>query len=296
MNESQLQTFLTVAEYKSYSKAAVVLNVTQPTITSRIKSLEDIMECELFERVGHEISLTKEGNMLTDYANKILIYITHSKEITNMVKAPVIKVGFSPGYDYSFIIELLKTIKSMGDIDIKVIEGHDSVSLNEKILSGEMDLVFTREVLTNSRDVVSEYLFDNNLVLVLPVNHELCSKESLSIEDLNGETIISFRRNSALWQLIDKELIGANNLTRIEVENNEMLLKAVSNNIGIGVIPELGFDVNYESKIEIREISNIYNIQNRVYVQYRKTAQMQDLAKKIIYSIINHKYSESSTE
>ncbi|UJL45592.1 LysR family transcriptional regulator [Virgibacillus sp. NKC19-16] len=293
MNESQLQTFLTVAKYKSYSKAAVVLNVTQPTITSRIKALEDILQCELFTRIGHEIFLTKEGNMFIDYANNILIYITHSKEITNMVKDPVVKVGFSPGYAYSFIIELLKTIKSIGEIDIQVIEGHDSVSLNEGVLSGEIDLVFTREVLVNNHDVMSEYLFDNNLVLVLPTNHHLCSKQSLNIEDLNTETIISYRRNSALWKEIDKELIAARNVTRIDVDNNEMLLKAVANEIGIGIIPELGIDTRYETEVEIREISNIYNIPNKVYVQYRKSSQIRNLAKKIIYSIIHHKYAEA---
>lgn len=292
MNESQLQTFLTVSKYKSYSKAAVVLNVTQPTITSRIKALEDILQCELFTRIGHEIFLTKEGNMFIDYANNILIYITHSKEITNMVKDPVVKVGFSPGYAYSFIIELLKTIQSIGDIDIQVIEGHDSVSLNERVLSGEIDLVFTRDVLSNNHDVISEYLFENNLVLVLPTNHHLCNKQSLHIEDLNDETIISYKRNSALWKTIDEQLIAAKNVTRIDVDNNEMLLKAVANKIGIGIIPELGIDTRYETEVEIREISNIYNIPNKVYVQYRKSSQIRNLAKKIIYSIIHHKYSE----
>ncbi|MCD2137338.1 LysR family transcriptional regulator [Salinicoccus halitifaciens] len=296
MNEIQLQTFLTIVEHKSYSKAAAVLNVTQPTITSRIKALEDIMQCELFKRVGHEIFLTNEGNMLTEYANKILIYIKHSKEIPNILKSPVIKVGFSPGYDYSFIIELLKTVKSIGGMDIRVTEGHDSVSLNESILSGEMDIVFTREVLADSREVVSEYLFENNLILVLPANHHLCSRQSISVEDLNNETIISFRRNSVLWQLIDKELIGANNLTRIDVENNEMLLKAVANDIGIGIIPELGIDKRHEPGIEVREISNLYNLQNSVYVQYRKNPQMEKVAKKIIYSIIQHKYSVAHAE
>ncbi|MBP1971715.1 DNA-binding transcriptional LysR family regulator [Virgibacillus natechei] len=291
MNESQLQTFLTVAKYKSYSKAAVILNVTQPTITSRIKALEDILQCELFKRIGHEIFLTKEGNMFIDYANNILIYITHSKEITNMVKDPVIKVGFSPGYAYSFIIELLKTIKSTGDIDIQVIEGHDSVSLNERVLSGEIDLIFSRDVLSNNQNLISEYLFDNNLVLVLPANHHLCEKQTLQIDDLNGESIISYSRNSSLWKLIDEQLIRAQNITRIDVDNNEMLLKAVANEIGIGIIPELGIDTRYETEVEIREISNIYNIPNKVYVQYRKNPQIESLAKKIIYSIIQHKYS-----
>lgn len=293
MTESQLQTFLTVAKYKSYSKAAAVLNVTQPTVTSRIKALEDILNCELFKRIGHDIFLTKEGSMLIDYADNILIYITHSKEICNMVKDPVIKVGFSPGYAYSFIIELLKTIKSFDNIDIQVIEGHDSVSLNEMVLTGEIDLVFTREVLSNNNEVISEYLFENKLVFALPKNHPLCNKETLEIEDLNKENIISYKRNSALWKLIDAQIIGAKDIIRIDVDNNEMLLKSVANEIGIGVIPELGIDARYEEDIEIREISDIYDIPNDVYVQYRRSSQIQKLAKKITYSIINHKYSEA---
>lgn len=293
MNEVQLETFLTVVKYKSYSKAAVVLNVTQPTVTARIKALEDILQCEIFERDGHEIFLTKEGNMLIDYAKNILVTIAHSKEITNMVKEPIIKVGFSPGYSYSYIVELLKTIKSIDDMDIQVIEGHDSVILNEMILTGEVDLVFTRDSLPNTSDVISEYLFDNKLVLALPKNHHLCRKEAIHIEDLNKETIISFRRNTTLWKLVDEQLIGTKDLTRIDVHNNEMLLKAVGNEIGVGIIPELGIDARYETAVEFREINEIHDIPNQVYVHYRKTSQMENLAKKIIYSIIQHKYSEA---
>ncbi|WP_028782162.1 LysR family transcriptional regulator [Thalassobacillus devorans] len=292
MNESQLHTFLTVVQHRSYSKAAEDLKVTQPTVTSRIKALEDILQCQLFKRIGHEIFLTEEANLFIEYAKNILIYINHSKEIPNMVKDPIIKVGFSPGYSHSFIVELLKTIKSLGDIDVQVIEGYDSVSLNERALSGEVDLIFTRNVLANNPDITSEYLFDNNLVVVLPKNHPLCQKQSLLVKDLSGETIISYRRNSTLWNLIDKQLIGAQNITRMDVDNNEMLLNAVANDIGIGIIPKLGIDKRYDAEVEVREIDEIYSIPNEVYVQFRNNSRIESLAKKIIYSIINHKYTE----
>ncbi|RDW18893.1 LysR family transcriptional regulator [Oceanobacillus chungangensis] len=291
MNESQLETFLTVSECKSFSKAADVLNVTQPTVTSRIKSLEDILKCELFTRIGHEISLTEEGIIFTEYAKNILINMKHSKEIRNMIKTPVIKVGFSPGYSYSFIIELLKAVKSVGNIDVQVVDGYDSVSLNEKALLGEVDLVFTRDMLPNSPYITSEYLFDNHLVVVLPIDHHLCKKQTLAIEDLHGETILSYKRNSELWKSIDHQLISAGNITRIDVENNEMLLNAVANELGIGIIPELGIDKKYKSKIIIRDISALTSIPNKVYVQYRKNSQIEKLGKKLIYSVINHKYS-----
>ncbi|GGC97964.1 LysR family transcriptional regulator [Thalassobacillus devorans] len=293
MNECQLNTFLTIVKYKSYSKAAEVLDVTQPTVTSRIKALEEILQCQLFKRIGHEIYLTEEGNLFIEYAKNILLYINHSKEIPNMVKDPIIKVGFSPGYSHSFIVELLKTIKSIGDIDVQVIEGYDSVSLNERALSGEVDLIFTRNALSNNQDITSEYLFENNLVVVMPKEHALCQKQSLGVKDLSGETIISYRRNSTLWNLIDKQLNGAQNITRMDVDNNEMLLNAVANEIGIGIIPKLGVDRRYEEEVEVREIDEIYNIPNHVYVQFRNNSRIESLAKKIIYSIINHKYTEA---
>lgn len=293
MNESQLVTFLMIAKYKSYSKAAVALCVTQPTITSRIKALEEILQCQLFTRTGHEIFLTKEGTMFVDYAKSILTYIENSKEIHKLVKDPIIKVGFSPGYTYSFIVELLKSIKTIGNIDIQIIEGYDSIDLNNRCLAGELDLVFTRENVSASHpDIISEYLFDNPLVAVLPREHELCKKDEILLKDLHEKTIISFRRGSSLWKLIDQQLIRTKNLTRIDVENNEMLLQAVENKIGIGILPELGINKLLQNeKIAIRNIEHISQIPNKVYVQYRKTSQIEQLAKKIVYTIINHKYT-----
>lgn len=297
MNESQLQSFLAVAKFKSYSKAAQKLNVTQPTITSRIKTLENILKCKLFKRVGHEIFLTKEGELFLNYAKNIAIYMNHSKEIVNMIKEPTIKVGFAPSYSYSFIVEVLKTVKLSGNVNIEVIEGYDSISLNKMALAGEVDLIFTREALPARHDIISEYLFDNPLVVVIPKQHPLNQKKRLRLNDLNGETIISFRRNSPLWKLIDQHLIGVKNITRIDLDNNEMLIQAVANGIGIGITPKLTIDHNCKfNKLEIHEIKEISSIPNKVYVQYRENPRIKTLTKKIIYSIINYRYSHHPLE
>ena len=291
MNESQLETFLTVAESKSFSKAAEILGVTQPTVTSRIKTLENTLEFSLFTRDGHEISLTKEGGLFLEYAKNILVNIRHAKEIKNIVKSPEIKVGFSPGYAYSFIIETLKAVKALGNINVQIIDGFSSEMLYEKVVSGDLDLIFTREVSHENPNIESEYLFDNHLVVVLPTDHPLIEKHPLHIEDLSNETIFSYKRNSELWNMIDNQLIKAQNINRIDLENNEMLLNAVANGLGIGIIPELGVDQKYKKKICIASINELRKIPNKVYVRYRKHSYIEKLAKKIIYAVINHKYS-----
>lgn len=218
--------------------------------------------------------------------------MNQSKEISNMTRAPVIRVGFSPGYCYSFIVELLKTIKSIGNIDIQVIEGYDSVDINERLLAGEVDLIFSRDLIAGNEDIESEFLFQNELVVLLPSGHPLNHYPQLELEHLNHETVISFRRRSNLWKLIDEKLLAVKGLTRIDVDNNEMLLKAVANNIGIGVIPKLGINHPDSKNISIRKIDALTSISNSVYVQYRNSPHMNNLAKKITYAVIAHKYAQ----
>ena len=82
MDTNQLETFLAIIEYSNYSRAAEFLNVTQPTVTARIKNLEHELNCKLFDREGKNVSLTKEGEVFVEYATSILTYMEHSNEAT----------------------------------------------------------------------------------------------------------------------------------------------------------------------------------------------------------------------
>src|SRR5699024_8238729 len=108
-----------------------------------------------------------------------------------------------------------------------------------------------------------------------------------------GETIISFRRNSLLWELVYQHLIGVHNVTRIDLDNNEMVVQAVASGIGIGIRPKLTIDKKCKHhNIIIYKIKEISNIPNKVYVQYRENPLTRSLTKKIVYSIINYRYTQ----
>lgn len=296
MNKVQLETFLAVMKYSSFSEAAKQMNVTQPTITSRIKALEAELSCRLFRRNGHEIVLTNEGNTFLTYAEGILATMKHSKEMIKNITKPMIRIGFSPGYAYSFIVELLHVAQKLESFDVQVVEGYDSLDLNNKLLTGEVDLIFNRYALTNQPGIESEYLFDNNLVLLVGKSHVLSKKRKLTLDDLVGETIISYRRNSGLWEEIDQQLLQVRNLKRIDVDNNEMLKRAIKNNIGIGIIPFLGLDKSDKKEIQVTTADEISAIPNKVYVQHRKNPILEKAVKKITYAIINHKYDDMNDD
>ena len=88
---NQLETFLAVIDLQNYSKAAEYLHVTQPTVTARIKNLENELNCKLFDRDGKNLSLSKEGKIFQEYATSILTYMNHSLEATMTSMSPLLK-------------------------------------------------------------------------------------------------------------------------------------------------------------------------------------------------------------
>jgi len=289
VDTSQLETFLAIYEYNNYSKAAEQLNVTQPTVTARMKNLESELSCKLFERSGKNVTLTREGKVFLKYATTILSYVKYSKEETLSSNYPNLKVGFPPGFSYSFITELITSIISIDDLNITVIEGQDSRKLNEQIIAGELDLVLTRNDVAYNPNLITEYLFDDKLVLICGKQHHLASIEDLKMDDLHDETIIWYGRNAPLISSVDQRLVGVPNIKHIEVGNNEMLKKVIASGIGIGITPLIGIDQHDREQLVVKEIKEFQHIPNKIYIQYRKNLIIDEFIEKIIHSIINHK-------
>ena len=109
---------------------------------------------------------------------------------------------------------------------------------------------------------------------------------------MEGETLICYQRHTPLWYEIEQQLVGVPNIKRIEVGNNEMVKAVVGNGVGIGITASLGINEVDKMKIVSKNIKQIENIPNQVYVQYRKNSLIEPAIKKIIYSIINHEIKQ----
>ncbi len=292
MDTVQLETFFSVIEHKNFSKAAEALNCSQPTVSARIKNLESELDCKLFEKDGKNVTLTEEGKIFIEYAKTILSNINRSKEATKHSKFHPIKIGFSPGFSYSFITELVSSILSIENIEVSIYEGKDSLYLNDQIVSGTYDMVITRNFHTSKPEIISEFLFDDKLVLICANNHWLADKEIILPEDLEGETLICYQRHTPIWEEIEQQLAGVPNIKRIEVGNNEMVKAVVSSGVGVGITASLGINEIDKLKLVTKKIKQIEEIPNQVYVQYRKNSRIEPTIKKIIYSIISHEIKQ----
>lgn len=88
MELRQLNTFMTIARLQSFSKAALELGYAQSSITSQIQLLEQELNVRLFERLGHNITLTPEGKKLQPMAEQMLKLTNDIKSIGNHSEIP----------------------------------------------------------------------------------------------------------------------------------------------------------------------------------------------------------------
>lgn len=94
MNTTQLECFMSVANFLNFSRAAEQLRITQPAVSHQINTLEDELGVKLFHRTSKSVRLTQEGYMFTQYAGEILKVSEFSKarmkEMSQFAKARIV--------------------------------------------------------------------------------------------------------------------------------------------------------------------------------------------------------------
>jgi DNA-binding transcriptional LysR family regulator len=155
-----LRTFLAVARFKSVSRAAETLHLTQPAVTSRIKALEDSLGTVLFDRSAAGMHLTKRGDMLMQYAEQF----QHLSELVeeHVVDASgvdrLIRLGVSETIAQSWLPDFVGALhKAFPQLKIEI-SVDISINLREQLLGREIDLAILL-------GPVSDYTIDN---VILP--------------------------------------------------------------------------------------------------------------------------------
>lgn len=212
--------------------------MTQPAVTARIQKLENELGSKLFCRQGKKILLTEEGSALLPYARKILNYVYEAKQMIESFKAPTISIGLSPAISVSIVLEFLSLLRETSDLSFVITEATDSVKVSKMVEEGSIDIGLVRDVIPFT-NLESKYIFHEKLVFIVGKGHTLAEKAEIYKDDLINQTMICYRRETALWRKIDERLIGVKNLKRIEVGGIEMVLSMIKNNWGFSVVPEL---------------------------------------------------------
>lgn len=152
----QLKAFLTVVRIGSINRAADALYLTQPAVTSRIKSLEDTLGTELFERTGSGVRLTKQGDLLVGYAEQFqqLVELVEKNVMDPREVGGFLRLGVSETIAQSWLAEFVSELHRLYP-KVKIEISVDiSAHLREGLLTRELDLVILL-------GPISEFTVDN---------------------------------------------------------------------------------------------------------------------------------------
>jgi DNA-binding transcriptional LysR family regulator len=233
-------------ELKGFSKAAKAVHLTQPTISTHIKELENHFNCRLIDRIGKEARPTKAGELLYDKAEKLLALFeeTHTAMAEFMGKiSGRLAVGGStiPG---SYILPAVigNFVKKYPDVNISLILG-DTDQIIDKIENYKLELAIVGAE-KESIKIIQKKLIEDDMRLIVPGDHKWAQKKQIKIEELLAEPFIIREKGSGTLKSIQKSFLqtGSNIYSHniiAEMGSTSAVIQGIKNHVGISIFSPL---------------------------------------------------------
>ncbi len=235
MNTIQMEYFTVLASTLSYTKAAEILNISQPTLSKAIRHLEDEAGFPLVQKHGRGIILTPQGRTFLPFVRRSLRELNKGIDAVCMEK-DVIRVGCVQAATQN-LPALVGSIHSVSENSyIQVINGISS-DLISSLRNHDLDLIFCTATDEYS-DITFTPLLEHRLYVCVYPSHPLAKKKECGIEVLEHENIVSHSTGSVLHRFYTRMLDDKGIRTHIvaEADEDSHVAALVQQKLGISVI------------------------------------------------------------
>ena len=288
MLDPKLETFITVAELKNFTKAAQALNLTQPAVSNHINQLEKEYNTKLFMRKKKDFTLTNKGKIALTYARRLKAL--HDKMIQKIADEQTssshIKIGITHTSENNNITEVLaQYANQMHNITITIIT--DSINnLYDMLENYQLDIAIVDGKKQSGK--LNYLMLDTDyLVCVLSSQHPLAKNSSISLNQLKKENMILRLPSSSTRSLFEATLISINESidsfnVLLEVDNVSTIKQLVMNNFGVSILPQSVCikDVK-KGKIKTLPIENL-SMTRQMNIAYNKDFANTDVLNDIV--------------
>ncbi len=254
MDIHQLRVFSSVFKNRSFSKASLELHLTQPTISNHIKSLEDELECRLFDRLGRTIIPTKEAEILYGQSMEIIEKAYALKDALGALKKTVtgnLVIGASsiPGV-YLMPRIMTEFRKQHPAISLQISIG-DSGSIIDGISKHELLLGIVGAKLGNEQINYMPFVEDELIVVSAP---SMTGKKSMALKEMISLPIVFREDGSGTRRETEKFLknkgivIEDLNIAGI-FGSTDAVKQAVKAGLGVSILSKFAVKDELENKL-----------------------------------------------
>ncbi|MAM71755.1 MAG: LysR family transcriptional regulator [Gammaproteobacteria bacterium] len=286
----QLEYFVTIALSSNFRKAAQVLNISQPTLTSQIAVLEDALKVKLFERSRAGTLLSPAGRELLPLVRQLLEQyqqVLDHADSSRKELSGTFKIGVSPTIGpYLFSKVLIELHKRYPQLKLHVREGVPQ-ELEQGLDRGDYDFILTMLPMHSSENRVRP-LFIEPISLVMSRDHPLAQKDELVGKDLYNQEVLTMDERHHLHRQIATlcERYTAHAQRRFASNSLNTLKQMVIMNMGIAFMPGLYIHARImeEDQLKVMDLRD-EKIRRTHVASWRKNAPSRHLFQKISYDI-----------
>lgn len=293
MNLNQLYYFKTIAKLQHFRLASQELNISQPSLSYSMSSLEDELGTCLFEKQGRNVVLTKYGKVFLEYVEKSLSILELGQEKVKRLTSSTngnIDIAYVFPLAPSYIPKTARNfldIKDNSKISFTFRQGVTSEIING-LKSSKYDLGFCSYV-ENEPDILFEPILKQELIVIAHPDHPLSKLDSIELKEIEPYPIIAYDRGSGLGKLISNIFkdIGLNPNIAFEGEDENAVSGLVAENFGIAVVAKN----SQLSSVNVKQITISNPIYNRyIYLAYVKDRYLTPATIKFIDYVKNSNF------
>ncbi|MEE2769617.1 MAG: LysR substrate-binding domain-containing protein [Pseudomonadota bacterium] len=242
MNLRTLEYLVKVAETRHFSKAANQCCVTQPTLSTQLKKLENHLGVIIFERDNKNVMLTPLGAKLVSQAKQVLLEAKQLKVIAKNSINPLsgkYNLGIIPSIGPYLIPDLLqKTKTQLKDLKVFVVEDRVE-SLLEMLRNGQLDAILLSTPFPNDANLTKKIIFKEEFFVAMQNEHPLAKKETIKIEDLSAETMLALDDHHCM-RTQTQEILSNKPLSKeFKASSLATLKHLVAQGHGLTIIPKM---------------------------------------------------------
>lgn len=241
MEFRQLKTFVTAVKYSNFTKAADDLGYAQSTITGHIQALEEELDTMLFERIGKQIKLTREGEHFHAYAEHLLALSYEALDCIAGADTPsgAITVGTPESLCLHRLSDIFREYRACcPKVQINLDFGSYS-DFRLQLRKNIIDIAFFLDRPCTEHDLVTHVLYEERMAVIAAPGDPLAGRREVTPRDLNDRALILTEPGCTYRRIFESILTqaGVKPSSVLTIGSNEVIKKFVSDGWGIGFLP-----------------------------------------------------------
>jgi len=286
MNLRDLKYLVALADHRHFGKAADASFVSQPTLSTQIKKLEDELGVALVERAPRKVMLTPVGREIVERARRAIAEVEQMGEIARRSRDPeagTVRLGLFPTLGPYLLPHVVPRIrKRFPQLELLLVEEKSDVLL-QRLRDGALDAALLALPLHDDQ-LHAEFLFEEPFLLAVPEQHALARRKGLKLEDLADQSLLLLEDGHCLRdQALEVcHLAGASEKSGFRATSLETLRQMVAANVGITLLPALAVQP------PVAQSDNVHLVpfrgdapSRRIAMMWRKSSAMSAFFKKL---------------